>query len=648
MKLNFTIVILLFSVFCLGQNYNVGMQVLKNDLKLNTYAKDSSSNALVIYDYGNSYIDKKTFKLVFQLKQKIKILKTDGIERGEFKVKLYKGKSSKETIRNIKGATFNLVNGEIEKIELKKNGIFKEENENYTLVKIVLPKVKVGSVITISYETESKFISKYQPWYFQGQDPVLYSEYNTSIPGNYEYHIKLVGNIPLATNDTKLEKKCLEVGNGGFAHCSVSKYIMKEIPAYKDEGFTTTPLNYMSRLEYELSVLRGFDGSVDKITNTWEYADREFKNDSDFGKQINKKSLVKKVLPNDISNIGEPLDKAKAIYNYVLDNYNWDKKYGRFDASVKDLLKDKVGNAFEINLLLLNLLFNENFEVYPVLISTRERGLATKLYPILTEFDYVIVSVKINGNTYFLDATNPYLSFGELPYRCLNQYGRLMDLKEGSYWVDIDPKKYSVRQHRVQLNSFDETSISGELASNFSGYHSHALKRKFDENIQNYKKIKAENYTNFEVNNLEVLDFDKKDLNFKERIDFTFEPEFIGNKIYLNPFLITFFEENPFKIQERTYPIDFGYKDSYLYVMSIDLGNDLKILEIPKSLNYALPNKSGSFICNYEAKNNKLSLYFKVKFDKAIYESEYYPYLKTFMDKVIEAQKNSIIVLEKQ
>ena len=38
-------------------------------------------------------------------------------------------------------------------------------------------------------------MTKYQPWYFQGPDPVLYSEYNTSIPGNYEYNIKLVGSI---------------------------------------------------------------------------------------------------------------------------------------------------------------------------------------------------------------------------------------------------------------------------------------------------------------------------------------------------------------------------------------------------------------------------------------------------------------------
>lgn len=648
MKLKFASILLLLTLCSFGQNYNVDMQVLRSDLLQNTYKKDSTANALVIYDYGNSYIDRETFKLVFQLKQKIKILKPEGIERGEYEVRLYKGKTSKESIRNIKGATYNMVNGDMEKTELTPSGIFEEDHKNYTAVKIVLPKVKVGSVITLSYETESRFMSKYQPWYFQGQDPVLYSEYNTSIPGNYEYHIKLVGNLPLAVNESDIEKSCLEVGRGGYADCAVSKYVMKNIPAYKPEGFSTTALNYLARLEYELSVVRGFDGSIDRITNSWEYTDKEFKNDSDFGRQINKKGLVKKELPENIQNIDAPLEKAKAIYNYVLNNYRWDNKYGRFDASVKSLLKNKVGNAFEINLLLLNLLYSEDFEVYPVLISTRERGLATKLYPVLTEFDYVIISVKIGDNSYFLDATSPYLSFGEIPYRCLNQYGRLMDLKDGSYWVDIAPEKYSVRQHRVQLNSFDDTSISGVLKSNFSGYHSHELKRRYDENQQDYKNIKAENYTNFEIDNLDVIDYNKQDFGLEEQIDFTFEPEFIGNKIYLNPFLITFFDENPFKLQERTFPIDFGYKDSYLYVMSIDLGDELKIIEVPESLNFSLPNNAASFVCNFEVKDNKFALYFKVKFDKAIYESGYYPYLKAFMDKVVETQKNSLIVLEKQ
>ncbi|WP_178988100.1 DUF3857 domain-containing protein [Winogradskyella schleiferi] len=648
MKFRLLIIALIISCLGFSQEYNVAMQVYKSDLKHTSYPKDSTANALVIYDYGNSFIDGETFKLRVQVEQKIKILRTEGIKRGAYEVKLYKGKSSEEKIKNIKGTTYNLENDEIVKTELTKDAIFEEENEKYTLVKFVLPNVKVGSVITISYETQSRFITKFQPWYFQSTDPVLYSEYNTSIPGNYEYHIKLVGSIPLDTHDTSLEKHCIEGGNGSSADCSISKYIMKDIPAYKPEDFTTTALNYMSRVEYELSVFRGFDGRIDKLTKSWEDVDKELKTDADFGRQISKKGLVKNILPESISSMNADLNKAIAIYQFVLDNYKWNGKSERYDVSVKTLVKEKVGSVFEINLLLQNLLTIEGFEVFPVLVSTRANGLATKIFPVLTDFNYVILKTSIDGKDYFLDATEPYLSFGEIPFRTLNQYGRLIGFEDGSYWEDINVDNFSTRGHRVAITSFNDDKLSGAVESSFTGYHSHKPKQQYDENSEVYFEKKINAHSDIIIDNHEVKDYDKSKSSFKESMDIAIEPEFIGNKIYLNPFIIKFFDENPFRLQERSYPIDFGYKDIYIYTMKIDLDEDLKILEIPSTLNYSLPNASGNLIFNVENVNNQLMIYFKVKFNSAIYSSELYPYLKEFMSKLVELQNNTVIVFETQ
>ncbi|WP_370003256.1 DUF3857 domain-containing protein [Winogradskyella sp.] len=648
MKLTFTLFTLIISSICLAQNYNVAMQVSKSDLELTSYAKDSTANALVIYDHGNSFVDEETFWLRVQVKQKIKILRTEGIERGEVEVKLYKGKSSKEKILNIRGATHNLVDGEMVKTGLEQNAIFREENENYTLVKFVLPNVKVGSVITYSYETQSRFMSKYQPWYFQGPDPVLYSEYNTSIPGNYEYNIKLVGSMPLEVNETSLKKNCIDLRGDAGADCAIAKYVMKNIPAYKPEGFTTTPLNYTARIEYELSVVRGFDGSVDKLTKSWVDVDKELKSDKDFGRQISKKSLVKNILPKEITSIDNDLKKAKAVHQFVLDNYRWNQKYERYDVSVKNTVKEKIGSAFEINMLLENLLTSEGFKVYPILISTRGNGLATKIYPVLTDFNYLILKTSIDDKDYYLDATEPYLSFGELPFRAINQYGRLIDFEDGSYWEDIKIEDYSTRIHKIELSSFKDDVFNGEVVSKSTGYQAHDLKRMHSENPQSYKENKAEKYSEIAIEEHRVSDLGKNSYEFEENIHFTLEPEFIGNKIYLNPFVVKFFEENPFKLQQRTYPIDFGYKDIYNYVLNIDLGEDLNVVEIPGSVNYTLPNKSsGTFLFNIEHKENQLTLYFKVKFDKAIYAPELYDYLKKFMDTVVETQNNTVIVLER-
>ncbi|WP_179007727.1 DUF3857 domain-containing protein [Winogradskyella forsetii] len=648
MKLRLLIIALIISCSSFSQEYNVTKRVYKSDLKHNSYAKDSTANALVIYDYGNSFIDNTTYWLRVQIEQKIKILRTEGIKRGAFEVKLYKGKSSEEIIKNIKGATYNLENDKVVITELTKDAIFEEEHEKYTLVKFVLPKVKVGSVITISYETQSRFMTKYQPWYFQSTDPVLYSEYNTSIPGNYEYHVKLVGGIPLDTHDTSIEKDCLRGGNGSSANCYVSKYIMKNVPAYKPEDFTTTALNYMSRVEYELSVFRGFDGKVDEMTKTWKDVDNELKTDSDFGRQVSKRSLVKNILPESIVSMDTNLDKAHAIYQFVLDNYKWNGKSERYDVSVKNLIKEKVGSVFEINLLLENLLTNEGFKVFAILISTRGNGLATKIFPVLTDFNYLILKTTIDDKDYFLDATEPYLSFGEIPFRTLNQYGRLMDFDNGSYWEDINVDDFSTRVHRVRLTLDIDNQFSGAIESNFTGYHSHQPKQLYDENSEAYFENKINVHSDIKIENHEVNDYDKSKPSFKEIIDIAIEPEVIGNKIYLNPFIIKFFEENPFKLQERSYPIDFGYKDVYIYSMQVSLNEDYGIIETPSTVNYSLPNDAGNILLNVDRINDQLILYFKVKFNLPIYSPEFYPYLKEFMSKLVELQNNTVIVFEKQ
>lgn len=648
MKYRLLIVSLFASFLSFSQGYVTDMSVSKSELEQTIYSKDSTAEALVIYDYGNSFVNNKTFWLNSQFKQKIKILKPEGIDRGEFEVILYKGKSSTEKIEDIKGTTYNLEDDKVVKTYLTKKAIFREENEKYTRVKFVLPNVKVGSIVTISYEKQSRFMAKFQPWYFQGDDPVLYSEYNTSIPGNYEYHIKLVGGIPFDTHDVSLKKNCLETGRGASADCSVSKYIMKNIPAYKSEDFTTTSLNYSSRVEYEMSVFHGFDGRVDKITKTWKDADHELKADSEFGKQLSKSSLAKNILPQSITSIPDQLERAKAIYRFVLDNYTWNGKSERYDVSVKDLIKEKVGSVFEINLLLENLLTSEGLKVYPILMSTRENGFATKVYPVLTDFNYVILKTTIDGKHYFLDATDKYYTFGELPFRALNQYGRLIDFEDGSYWEDIVVSNYSGRTHRVQLSSFTDDEFTGTIQSRYTGYHSHKPKKQYDENPSSYLENKTNTLSDISIDNFEVVDFDVSNHNFNEKFDVNIEPEFIGNKIYLNPFLHKFFEENPFKLQERTYPIDFGYKNVYNYSMQIKIDESLTILETPEKFNYLLPNGAGSLVFNIELKDNLLTLYFKVKFNLPIYLPEYYPYLKIFMDKVVELQNNTVIVLEKK
>lgn len=629
------------------ENYNI----TRNDLETNIYQKDTTANALVIYEYGNSYIDKKTFNLNFEFKQKLKIINREGFDKATIEIYLYNSKRNKESIDDIYAETHNLVNNKVERSVLDKSQIFTERyNDNYTLVKFTMPNVKEGSVITYSYKTESPFVYKYQPWKFQDEIPKLHSEYHTSIPAMYEYNIKLVGQLPLHTNDTKRKYRCIEGGNGAYADCFEALYIMKNIPAFIDEDYMTSRDNYLSRIEYELKIIRRFDGSVENITKTWETADKELKTDDNIGKQLKKNVASNVDLDEEIINESNNLERAKGIYKYVQNNFTWNKRFGIYnESSVKDLAREKSGNIAEINILLHNLLDEYDIEVYPVLMSTRKNGFPTKIYPVISDFNYIIIQAKIDNKTYLLDATDEFLDFGELPYRCLNQYGRKLDFKKGSEWIDIEPNKTSTILYKTELSLNENEILIGELQSTSSGYHALPLKKSYFSNKQEYINHFNEKNSNVEVIDHSAKTANKSDFQFIESFEIEYTPEIVGDNIYINPFIFKFFKENPFKLQERTYPIDFGYKDAYMYNLTIDLGENFEALEIPESKNIILPNNSAQLIFTTEKSENIIRIFFKIGFNKAIYGPEYYEYLKNLlMANVVNIQNNSLIVVKKK
>lgn len=648
-KAAYLILFISINVFCQSTFNPNSFAVSLGDLSTKSYANDSTANALVIYEKGNSFYHKDLFELVFQYQKKIKIFNKQDDENTTIEIYLYQARNKKESIKNINAKTHNLENGRIVTTKLDKSEVYEEKfNDNYTIVKFTMPNVKDGSVITYSYETHSPYMYKYQPWYFQESIPKLYSEYNTSIPANFEYNIKLVGDLKLITNTTETERNCLEGSKGAYADCLNSKYVIKNIPAFVDEDYMTTRENYLSRIEYELGVFKSFDGTIDKITMSWKDVDKELNDNINIGRQLNKTGVVKKILDNNINLSNNKLDNAKEIFEFVQKNYTWNKDYQIFkNISVKDLLNEKTGNVSEINILLHNLLKEAKIDVKPILLSTRKNGLPTKIYPVISDFNYLIVQASIDGENYFLDATSKHLAFGQLPFKCLNQYGRSLDFKNGSTWVDIKPTKFSFTQYRIESNLSSEGTISGTVQLKTSGYHALNKKMKYFSSSENYINDLTDKFPDIEISNYKLVSGDINTFSFEEEFKILLSELIGSDKIFINPFIFKFFKENPFKLQERTYPIDFGYKDIFSYSFKLNIAQNYEIVELPKNILAKLPNNSGSLAFNTTKQGNSVILTIRVKFNKEIYEAAYYEYLKEFMNKIINVQNNSFIILKR-
>ena len=102
------------------ENYNSeAYRVTLGDIEANTFKKDSTANALVIYESGNSHVDKNEYDLRTEEKHKIKILNREGFDNANVVIHLYNNKNRKEKIKNILATTYNLIDGQVIKTQLQ-------------------------------------------------------------------------------------------------------------------------------------------------------------------------------------------------------------------------------------------------------------------------------------------------------------------------------------------------------------------------------------------------------------------------------------------------------------------------------------------------------------------------------------------------
>lgn len=381
--------------------------------------------------------------------------------------------------------------------------------------------------------------------------------------------------------------------------------------------------------------------------------DKEFKTDNDIGRQLKKVNFFERNIPVDlISGSGNPLERAKRIYQFVKDHYVWNGKYGIFlDNRVKQAFDEHKGNVAEINITLINLLNAAGIDTDMMVLSTRDNGLPKRSHPVMSDFNYLIAKTEIDGTTYLLDATEKQLPFGMLPYRCLNYHGRVMDLDEESYWYDIVPVEPNMKTVRIEMSLDPENSlVSGNFQEITTGYEAFFKRERLASLSEDEYLDKIEDSSNGDIfiKSYEVDSLQSDDRKLVE--NFSFEMEGLGqNKnLFFNTFLIHFFESNPFTSETRNYPVDFGYLRSYMYYANIKIPNGYKVKELPKPINLGLPENSGVMRFNCSESQGQVMVQFSLQLRSTQYTSAGYAYVKEFFENAVTTQNNSYLVLEKE
>ena len=623
-------------------------EITANDLNFKIKEIDSTANAVVLYESGNSSFttDERYVIIKTNYYFKIKIMNKEGFKHATFSIPIYNTKSNYEKVIDIKGITHN--NNNTTKTHLSLNNVYTEkENEHWKFVKFTMPNIQDESIIEVSYTVVTPFKFNLTGWEFQSEIPKLISQYKASIPGNYFYNRSLVGFLKLTTNNSEIKKHCFRVpGVAGDANCEEVIYRMENIPAFIDEEYMTSNKNFMSKIKFELAESTWFDGTKKKYTTTWEAVDNEFRTDKNIGTQLRKINYFEDIIPQEFKNIPDSLDRAKAVYTFIQNHFTWNKKYGIFkDARVKDAFKEKTGNVSEINISLINALKTAGLNTELVLISTRNNGVPTKLYPVITDFNYVLAKVNIGNKYYLLDATQKLNPFGLLPFECLNNYGRAMDFKNESYWVDIKSYDRNKTNYYAKLILNSNGTINGQLRKVTTGYTALDKRKEYINKSEDLRMSEFEDsFTNCTVTNYKIENENNIDKPLIETYELTFNFE-NTDLIYLNPFFGGSIKTNPFKQEDRIYPVDFGYNPKQQLNFSLELPENYQIESTLDNQTVNLEENAAIFNFRCQKGNPyKLTIYSYFNINKSVFYNNEYNALKKIYNATINAQKTPIVI----
>ena len=118
----------------------------------------------------------------------------------------------------------------------------------------------------------------------------------------------------------------------------------------------------------------------------------------------------------------------------------------------------------------------------------------------------------------------------------------------------------------------------------------------------------------------------------------------VGDKLYFSPLLFLTMKENPFKLEERLYPIDFviPYEDKYM--VNIMLPEGYVAESLPKS--EAMSFKDGHAKFDYVVKENGkyLQLMVRLEISNPLVQPADYEAFKSFFGKIVEKQGEQIVL----
>lgn len=632
-----------------AQPFSLG-RISAEDFIQGSYEKDPDASAVILYDYGNTFFSLDTrsgsFYYMFEKKIRIQILNEDGFSWADLSVPLLHFNGARESMSGFRGHVHNLDGNQVRSTRIRsRDGMTERTSDNLRTIKFSFPDIQPGSIIEYRYTIRSPFLYNLPTWQFQYGVPVEYSEYNLQLPEFYNYQFYMQGYESLDVAEQEVSSL-----TSVSASATSYKWVMTDVPAMRREPFTSNIRNYLSMIRFELSSIMFPGRPPTPYTTSWFDIDRRLREDEDFGGFLAGSRQLRREMESLDIGTGSEMERITAALNYIHDNIRWNGRRGFYTSgSPRSVLREGAGNSADVNLMLVTLLRELELDANPVISSTRDNGIILRTFPTMSRLNYVLAAVKLdNDELILLDATDRFLPPGMIPRRALNGEGRLIS-EEGATWVALETGFVSHEKIDYHFTIAPNGEVTGTSRAELSDYAAYAVRHNLESkgSLDEYIESLQKDAPGKEIISLTIHHEEELDQPIIKEMELALSDIFTyaGDMILFTPMLFEAMEENPLRIEERKYPVDYGvpFREDTTMVFDIPEGFEIDFLPEPAQVN--LGNQAGFSYSISLNEDNQIVVHYHFEIGKSMFLPSDYQALQELYGTMVEKQNEQVVLI---
>ncbi|MBL7802987.1 MAG: DUF3857 domain-containing protein [Saprospiraceae bacterium] len=625
----------------------------KEDLEMGVYSADTTAGAVVLQDIGSLAFEEigSGFKLIFSQHRRIKVFDQSAFNEGNLVIPYYSGKR----IEKFNDLDVQIFAPDGTKTKVKTDNIFTEKlSKNWSAKKVFVPNLQKGSIIEYRYRIETEDWLSMRPWYFQDPDlPTRWSEFTFEAPEFFQY-VSLRKGISHYDVDESNVRTAYYSGSKSTYSVNIRRVGVADQPALKPEPFVTTVDDYRSGIQFQLSRITPPNGAPQPILTSWTELAGKLHEEPQLGLQYERTGKSDRLWA-DFKTTGAVGQSREIVIQkalqFVSKNIIWDETYGIYcRENIDDAYAKHSGNIAEVNLALVALLRRADIQAYPLLVSTRSNGICYKEYPIVDQFNALVVFVPDPAGGeggLLLDASSPFHVAGMAQEEIFNGYGWVLQA-QSPRWIRFAPPE-SAEVFMADLYLGEDGALSGHFKLQLTGH----LARRTRANLAKMpsgaflKNRFTDKYPDAVLDSIRIENQD--DAAQALKIDFFARfpnaAQVANEFMYCAPISEFLFERNPFQTVKRLYPINFTYPIRSQYILTLHLPEGYTIEELPGNVNLVLPNDGGKIVYT-ASKQSEQVVQITLRFN--LRQLDFYPdeydTVRLFFDKLTGKMEEQIVL----